>query len=128
MSAISNYALYLVLSGAMMLAFFKIYTFMTPWNEFLLIRQGNTAACLSLSGALIGFSLTIASCIIHTANLPNFLMWSAAALVVQALAFLIASTLLKNSQEHIEAGNNAFGGLMGAISLAVGAINAACIS
>ncbi len=128
MAAITNYALYLILSGALMLAFFQVYTFLTPWNELILIRQGNNAACLSLSGALIGFSLTLASCLIHTASLPSFLMWSAAALVVQALAFLIASTLLKKSQEHIEAGNAAFGGLMGAISLAVGAINAACIS
>lgn len=125
---IANYAMYIILSGVLMLAFFQIYTFLTPWNEFLLIRQGNNAACLSLSGALIGFSLTLASCLIHTATLTSFLMWSAAALVVQVLAFLIASTLLKKSQEHIEAGNTAFGGLMGAISLAMGAVNAACIS
>ncbi len=124
----ANYALYLLLSGVLMLAFFQVYTFLTPWKELLLIRQGNNAACLSLSGALIGFSLTLASCLMHTATLTSFLMWAAAALIVQALAFFVASALLKKSKEHIEAGNTAFGGLMGAISLAIGAINAACIS
>ncbi|MBI3231212.1 MAG: DUF350 domain-containing protein [Burkholderiales bacterium] len=67
--------MYLVLSGVLLFAFFQVYTFLTPWDELVLIRQGNNAACLSLSGALLGFSLTLASCLIHTATLMHFLMW-----------------------------------------------------
>ena len=49
-------------------------------------------------------------------------------MVVQVLVFSIATTLLKMSKDQIEANNKAFGGLLGAISLSIGVINAGCIS
>lgn len=126
--AIANYVIHLLLASALILIFFIVYTYITPFDELLLIRQGNNAAMLSLGGALIGFSLTIASCIIHTADYRQFLAWAAGAMVVQVLAYGVATRLLRMSKDHIESGNTAFGGLMGAISLSIGAINAACIS
>jgi len=123
-----NYVIHLLLASVLILAFFAIYTYITPFDELLLIRQGNNAAALSLGGALIGFSLTVASCIIHTADYKQFLAWAAGAMLVQVLAYAVATRLLKMSKDHIESGNTSFGGLMGAISLSIGAINAACIS
>lgn len=124
---IANYLIYLLLAAALIVAFLVIYTNITPYNEFLLIRQGNNAAALSLAGALIGFSLTIASCIIHTTNYQQFIGWATAALVVQVLGYAGTTRLLNMSKDHIESGNAAFGGLLGAISLALGTVNAACI-
>lgn len=128
MTAIANYFVHLLLAGVLMLVFFIVYTRVTPFDEILLIRQGNNAASLSLGGALIGFSLTVASCILHTSDYREFLAWAAGALVVQLLAYAVTARLLRMSKEHIESGNTAFGGLIGAISLSLGAINAACIS
>lgn len=127
MPAYANYALHLLLACVLLAVFFKVYTIVTPFDEVLLIRQGNAAAALSLSGALIGFSLVLASCIIHSANFVDFLMWALVALVLQVLAYLVTTTVMKMSKDHIENGNIAFGGLIGAIALCVGAINAACI-
>lgn len=124
----TNYAIHIVLAAVLLMIFFKAYTFLTPFDEVLLIRQGNSAAALSLSGSLVGFSLTLASCLIHSSNYQQFVLWSAGALVVQILAYVITSTALKMSKDQIEANNVAFGGLLGAISLSIGAINAACIS
>ena len=53
MPAIANYLVFLLLAAVLLLVFFVIYTRITPYNEVLLIRQGNTAAALSLSGAVI---------------------------------------------------------------------------
>jgi putative membrane protein len=117
-----------VLAAVLMVVFFKVYTWITPFDEILLIRQGNNAAALSLGGALIGFALTLASCIMHTTGYQEFSVWAAGALVVQALVYIVTCQLLHMSKEHIEANNTAFGGLLAAISLAFGAINAACIS
>ncbi|MES2934705.1 MAG: DUF350 domain-containing protein [Pseudomonadota bacterium] len=128
MFAFTNYLLHLFLATALIILFFWVYTTVTPFNEILLIRQGNNAAMLSLGGALIGFSLTIASSIVHTAHYREFLMWAAAAMIVQIMAYAITSRVLRMSKDQIEAGNTAFGGLLGAISLSIGAINAACIS
>jgi putative membrane protein len=125
---ILNYVVHLVLATLLLVMFFMIYTRLTPYDEVLLIRQGNCAAALSLGGALLGFSMTIASSLLHTADYQQFFMWAFGAMVVQAVAYFCTTRMLRMSQDHIESGNAAFGGLLGAISLSIGAINAACIS
>ncbi len=77
---------------------------------------------------MVGFSLTLASCIFHTSGYGSFLMWSISGLAVQLLAYVVSTRLLAMTREHIESNNVAVGTILGAISLAVGAINAACIS
>jgi putative membrane protein len=126
--AILNYLLHLATAVVLVLVFFIIYTRITPYNEVLLIRQGNHAAALSLAGALIGFSLTVASALLHTSDWSHFAGWSAGALLVQVLVFNVTTRLLNMSKDQIEADNSAFGGLLGAISLSVGLVNAGCIS
>lgn len=128
MPPILNYVIHLFLAAVLLVMFFMIYTRLTPYNEVLLIRQGNNAAALSLSGSLLGFSMTIASSLMHTANYQQFFLWSFGAMVVQILAYFCTTRALRMARDHIESGNTAFGGLLGAISLAIGAINAACIS
>ena len=126
--AILNYLIHLILAATLLIAFFIIYTRVTPYNEVLLIRQGNHAAALSLGGALLGFSATIASSLMHTADYQQFFAWAFGAMVVQLLVYLVTTRLLRMSKDQIESNNSAFGGLLGAISLSIGAINAACIS
>jgi len=125
---IVNYALYLISAALLMTVFFMVYCWATPFDEMAQIRAGNSAAALSFSGALIGFSLTIASAILHSTSLVLFLAWSVGAIVVQLVVYVLVSRLLHMSKEQIESNNVAFGGLLGAISLAIGAINAACLS
>jgi len=126
--AILNYLLHLSLAAVLVLIFFVVYTRTTPFDEVLLVRQGNKAAALSLSGALIGFSLTIASALVHTADYQAFAAWAAGGLVVQLAVYAVATRLLRMAKDQIEADNAAFGCLLGAISLSIGAINAGCIS
>lgn len=128
MPAILAYLLHLLTAAAMVLAFFVIYTRLTPFDEVLLIRQGNQAAAFSLGGTLVGFSITIASALLHTADYYQFLGWAAGAMLVQVLAFTIVTRALRMSKDQIEANNKAFGGLLGAIAVSVGLINAGCIS
>lgn len=125
---IANYVIYLLAGAFLLGAFFVVYTRTTPIDEIAQVRGGNSAAALSLSGALIGFSLTVASGILHNSALLGFVAWSAGAMVVQLAVYAVFSRLLPGVKDQIEAGNVAMGGLLGAISLSVGAINAACLS
>jgi putative membrane protein len=126
--AILNYLIHLLLAAVLLAVFFVVYTRTTPANEVLLIRQGNQAAALSLGGALIGFSITVGSALMHTANYQEFFAWAFGAMLVQVLAYAITTRVLNMSQDQIEANNTAFGGLLGAISISIGVINGACIS
>jgi len=123
-----NYALHLLAAGFLLVLFFLIYTRTTPFDEMTLIRQGNAAAALSLGGALIGFSMTVASGLVHTDNLVSFVGWSAAAAAVQLLSYVLVTRLLHMSKPQIEANNVAFGLLLGSISISVGAVSAGALS
>ena len=128
MPAILNYLLHLATAVALVMAYFVIYTRMTPYDEVTLIRGGNHAAALSLGGTLIGFSLPIASALLHTPDYFQFLGWAAGAMLIQVLVFHVTTRLLKMSKDQIEADNTAFGGLLGAISISIGLVNAGAIS
>jgi putative membrane protein len=125
---IVNYALHLVAAGLLLFVFFLIYTWVMPFKEITLIRQGNVAAALTLGGALIGFSMTVASGLVHTDALGSFVGWSAAAAVIQLLTYVLVSRLLHMSKQQIEGNNIAFGVLMASISISVGAVSAGGLS
>jgi putative membrane protein len=128
MVVIANYALHLVAAGLLLFVFFLIYTWATPFDEMTLIRQGNVAAALTLGGAMVGFSMTVASGLVHTDALRSFLGWSAAAAAVQLLTYVLVTRLLHMSKEQIEGDNVAFGILLGSISISVGAVSAGALA
>jgi putative membrane protein len=125
---IVNYALHLVAAGLLLFVFFLVYTWAMPFKEITLIRQGNVAAALTLGGALIGFSMTVASGLVHTDALGSFVGWSAGAAVIQLLTYVFVSRLLHMSKQQIEGNNIAFGVLMASISISVGAVSAGGLS
>jgi putative membrane protein len=128
MAVIINYALHLVAAGFLLGIFFVVYTWATPFDEMTLIRQGNVAAALTLGGAMIGFSMTVASGLVHTDALGSFLGWSAAAAAIQLLTYVLVTRLLHMSKQHIEGNNVAFGVLLASISISVGAVSAGALS
>ena len=123
-----NYALHLVTAGLLLFVFFLIYTWVVPFDELKLIRQGNVAAALTLGGAMVGFSMTVTSGLLHTDNLTAFVAWSAAAAGIQLLTYILVSHLLHMSKQHIEGNNIAFGILLASISISVGAVSAGALS
>ena len=126
-----QYLSYLRYMGAgilMMAAFIFIYIRTTPVKELRLIKEGCSAAALSFGGAVVGFSLTLASSIAHSDTVLNFVIWGACAAVVQLLVFVVVARLIPNAHMELEDNNVAVGGLFGVISLAIGILNAACLS
>lgn len=122
---------FLIYFGAALLAeaiFIALYMVVTPHHEAKLIKEGNVAASISLGGAVIGFTLPLASVIIHSVSLLDMVVWSAVALVVQAIVFVIASLLLRGLSRRIEAGDIAAGIALATASLAIGIVNAASMS
>jgi putative membrane protein len=128
LSAIIGYATHVIAAAILLGIFFVVYTKLTPFDEVALIHAGKSSAALSLGGAMVGFSLTLASSIVYNASLMGVIGWAVVAMAVQAGVYAIASRLLHTIRTEIEAGNAAMGGFLGAISLVAGIINAACLS
>ncbi|KAF0814730.1 hypothetical protein IGB42_00785 [Andreprevotia sp. IGB-42] len=123
-----NYLIYLLTIFALLAVFAVVYCKVTPFDEIKLIREGKISAALSLGGALLGFTLTLAASAIYHADYLWFLAWAAGAMAVQLLTYVILSRVLPNMNQALEENNVAMGSLMGTVSLVVGVANAACLS
>lgn len=113
---------------AMLVVGVLIYTALTPHKDFALVRQGNTAAAISLSGAIVGLALPLAASMAASVSVYDIVIWGVVTLVLQILAFRITDLLLRDLPRRIEAGEIGPALLLVAIKLAVAAINAAAVS
>lgn len=127
-ATVPNFLLYFLVTLILLLAYIAIYTTITPHREFALIRAGNVAAAISLSGALLGFALPLASAVIHSSSLIDMVMWGAIALVVQAATFAIIRITQAGLCNDIAEGKIASATLLGSVSVVVGILNASCIT
>ncbi|AXK40446.1 DUF350 domain-containing protein [Crenobacter cavernae] len=128
LAAFYNYLIYLLSASALLMVFITVYTRVTPMRELPLIREGCTAAALSLGGAVIGFSLTLAASILFHSTLTMVLAWAGSAMLVQLVAYVLLERFIPGLPRQIEENNVAVGALVGAVALAAGVINAACLS
>jgi putative membrane protein len=118
-----------IAAGLFTVVFKLIYQWVTPYNEAKLIREGNVAAALALGGALVGYVLPLASALSNTVSLVEFCAWAALAGVMQIAAFTIVRLVaMKDLTARIEKGEVAAGVYLMSISLAVGVLNAACMT
>ncbi|KPF45835.1 DUF350 domain-containing protein [Rhizobium sp. AAP43] len=109
-------------------AFAAIYTRLTPQREAQLIREGNLAAVVAFLGALLGFSLPLASAAAHSVSLIDFVIWALIGIAIQVLAFYIANFTMRDLHRKITDGNIAAGLWGGGIAVVVGILNAACMT
>ena len=112
----------------LLLIFASIYTQLTSHNEFALIRQGKSAAAVALGGSLIAFVLPLSSAIIHSVSLLDFVIWAAIALVIQLATFFVVRIFVPKLSQRIADNEMASGLFVALASLAVGTINAACMT
>lgn len=119
---------YFIATLAMVVLFLAIYIRITPYPELVLIREGNLAAAWSLSGALFGFVVPLAHSVAQSVNLLDMLSWGAVAFVVQLLVYAGVRVTMPGIVTGIPEGKVAHGLFLGAMSLAAGMLNAACMT
>lgn len=126
--AFASFLVYFAVALAFVAAFAALYMAVTPHHEAALIRAGNTAAAISLGGAVLGFTLPLASVIIHSVSLVDMAVWSIVAFTVQLAVYRLVDFLLRDISKHIDEGNVAAATTLAVASLAIGAINAASMA
>ena len=128
LAGLPAFAMYFGSGVGLLALFIAIYVHVTPHREFRLIREGNTAAAASLAGAVIGFVLPLASSIENSVAFLDMLLWAAVALIVQTLGYLVVRALVPQISADIAAGKTASGVFLGAMAIALGILNAACMT
>ncbi|MGJ3260333.1 MAG: DUF350 domain-containing protein [Rhodospirillales bacterium] len=113
---------------AMLVAGVLVYMWITPWDEVKLIRAGNTAAAVSMGGAVIGLAIPLAFAMAASVSVYEILVWGPVTLVLQIIAYRIADVVLKDLPNRIEQGEMGAAVLLVSIKLAAAAINAAAVA
>ncbi|HOG03268.1 MAG TPA: DUF350 domain-containing protein [Accumulibacter sp.] len=127
MTTLPAFLAYFAVAMVLLALFLLVYLNVTPYHELALIRAGNSAAAVSLSGALLGFAMPVANVIAHSDTLIDLASWGAIAGIIQILAYLVARFTLPQLNQDIPADKLAPAIFLAAISLGVGVINAACM-
>ena len=128
LSLLPVFLAYFAVAVALITVFLLVYVNVTPYDEFALIRQGNVAAAVSLSGSLFGFAMPVANVIAHSDTLGDLAAWGAIAGMIQLLTYLVARFAMPHLAEDIPAGKISEATFLAALSLVVGLINAACMT
>ena len=105
-----------------------IYIKITSHDEMALIRDGNNAAAVSLSGAILGLAIPLAFCMANSVNVYDIVIWGLVTLVIQLVTFWIIDLWLRDLSQKIEDGQVGTAILLASVKLAVASINAAAIS
>ncbi len=92
-----------------------LYVLLTPHKEITLIREGNTAAAVSLGGVLLGLAIPLSASLRASTNVIEIGLWGAVTVVVQLLIFRLVDLLLHGLPRRIQDGE------MSAAALLVGA-------
>ena len=126
--AMPHFLAYFATAVGLAVVFLTLYVLITPHKEFALIREGNSAAAVQLSGTFLGFAVPMAVVIGHSVNIPDMLLWGGVAALVQAAVFFVISRLLfKTLSDRIAERCVASGIFVGGIGLGFGILQAACM-
>ena len=124
-----QFLLYFGMAAIVLVIFKFVYQLVTPYNEMKLIRDGCIPAAVTLSAAMIGFAIPVAKSVSQATTPVEFLAWALLAGLLQIVAFAVVRGLLvKDLAARIERGEMSVAIYLGAVSIAVGLLNAASMT
>ncbi len=113
---------------AILFAAVALYVLLTPHKEITLIREGNTAAAISLAGVLVGLAIPLAASLKASTNVIEIGLWGAVTVVVQLLVFRLVDLMLHGLPRRIQEGEVSAAALLVGAKLATAVIIAAARS
>ena len=128
LAGFDEFLIYAGLAIAFVYLYLIVYMKLTPYNELKLIKDGNVAAALSLSGSLLGFTFPLAASIFQAVHPWDMMLWATIAATVQLLVYVAVRYTLINVTRRIPEGQVATGIVHGTIALSAGILNAACMT
>lgn len=129
-SSVMHFSLYFGMSLVFLVLFKYVYKFITPHDEWKLIKEEkNTAAAIGFGGAIVGFAIALGGAASNSISLIDFATWGIVAFIAQSLAFaLFRFGFMRTIITRIEANEVSAGIMLAATTIAVGLLNAACMT
>jgi putative membrane protein len=127
----AGFPVFLAHSGVTVVILFAaaaLYVLLTPHKEITLIREGNTAAAISLAGVLVGLAIPLAASLKASTNVIEIGLWGAVTVVVQLLVFRLTDLILRGLPKRIQEGEISAAALLVGAKLATALVIAAARS
>ena len=130
LAGLDNFALYFGLSIVFLFIFKLVYALVTPHDEWKLVKEEkNVAAAIGFGGAIIGFAIALGSAASNSVAIIDFAIWALVAVIAQSLAFaLLRFSFMPKIAERINNNEVSAGVRLASMSIAVGLLNAACMT
>lgn len=87
LSSFPLYSMYMVYGIVFTIVFARLYTWVTPHDEFKLIRKGNWSATISFIGTMFGATLPMVELFRQLINPIEIGIWCGIALAVQLMTY-----------------------------------------
>ena len=105
-----------------------IYEWITPYPELKLVREGNNAAAIALSGAILSLAIPLAFSMAVSVSVLDILVWGGVTIFILLIVYRFIDFLLKDLPVRIENGEIGAAILLSGVKLAVAGITAAGVS
>jgi putative membrane protein len=105
-----------------------LYVWVTPYREVTLLRQGNVAAAIALSGQMLALAIPLGAMLAHSVNLPDIVLWGIVTLILQLVAFAAVALVVRRLPAAIERGEIAPALVLATAQIVAGIFNAAAMS
>ena len=128
LAGVPAFLAYFCTAFVIVILYLYIYMWVTPHDEFELIRKNVPGAAIALGLSLLGFALPVASAIAHADNLLDCAVWSVIALIVQLIVYFVVRIPVHDLSRRTASGEIAPAIWLGIASLAAGALNAASMT
>lgn len=128
LTGVAPFFIHFVPAILFVLAFMWLYMRLTPYDEVRLIKENNPAAAIAYVGALLGFSLPIASALANAVGFIDFAVWAVISGACQFVTFMVFRRFYPLIGERIEKGEIAGSVKLAGVAVMVGLLNAASMS
>ncbi|MFH6955322.1 DUF350 domain-containing protein [Pseudoalteromonas sp. XMcav1-K] len=129
-TGVTNFAMSFGISLILLFVFKILFAFVTPHDEWKLIKEDkNAAAAIGFGGAVVGFALALAGAVSNSGGILDFAIWGGIALIAQLLAFAIVRfAFMPKIVKRIEDNEISAGVILASTNIAVGLLNAASMT
>ena len=119
---------HLALTTGILIGGVALYIKMAPYRELELIREGNIAAAIVLSGQTMGLTIPLAAMLATSVSVPDIVFWGVITIILQFLAIAAVRLTIHHLPALIQKGEVAPAVVLACGQIAAGILNAAALS
>lgn len=120
--------IHLAVTTCLLIGGVALYVYAAPYRELKLIREGNVAAAIVLSGQTLAIAIPLAAMMANSVNVMEITLWGVVTLVLQFIAVMAARLLISQLGLQIARGDIAAALVLAVGQAAAGILIAAAMS